>query len=126
MMFYTTSNNISVILLRSILLVEEVGVPGENHRPDTTHWQTLSHNVVSSTPRLIVSYILTGRTHFLIRWWCLLCIRPTLEVRFYWSNCPRVDMFLPSDTFSRFRANKSLFFLLNAGWLSKKQQILNS
>jgi hypothetical protein len=39
-------NNISVIwlTLRSVLLVEESGVPGENHRP-------LSHNVVSSTPR---------------------------------------------------------------------------
>jgi hypothetical protein len=23
----------------------------ENHRPATSHWQTLSHNVVSSTPR---------------------------------------------------------------------------
>jgi len=33
------------------ILVEETGVPGENHRPVTSHWQTLSHNVVSSTPR---------------------------------------------------------------------------
>jgi hypothetical protein len=28
------------------LLVEETGVSGENHRPATSHWQTLSHNVV--------------------------------------------------------------------------------
>jgi hypothetical protein len=27
-------------------------VPEENHRPVASHWQTLSHNVVSSTPRL--------------------------------------------------------------------------
>jgi hypothetical protein len=27
--------------------VEETGVPGENHRPATSHWQTLSYNVVS-------------------------------------------------------------------------------
>jgi hypothetical protein len=33
-------------------LVEETGVPGENHIPATSHWQTLLHNVVSSTPRL--------------------------------------------------------------------------
>jgi hypothetical protein len=33
-------------------LVEETGVPGENHWPASSHWQTLSHNVVSSTPRL--------------------------------------------------------------------------
>jgi hypothetical protein len=28
------------------------GVPGENHRTVASHLQTLSHNVVSSTPRL--------------------------------------------------------------------------
>ena len=31
--FKATFNNISVILWRSFLLVEETGVPGENHRP---------------------------------------------------------------------------------------------
>jgi hypothetical protein len=31
--FNTTFNNISVISWRSVLLVEETGVPGENHRP---------------------------------------------------------------------------------------------
>ena len=29
----------------------ETEVSGENHRPVVSHWQTLSHNVVSSTPR---------------------------------------------------------------------------
>jgi hypothetical protein len=33
-------------------MVEETGVPGENHRPVASHGQTLLHNVVSSTPRL--------------------------------------------------------------------------
>ena len=37
-------NNISVISWRSALLVEETGVPGQNHRPAASHWQTLSHN----------------------------------------------------------------------------------
>ena len=27
-------------------LVEETGVPGENHRPAASHWQTLLHDVV--------------------------------------------------------------------------------
>ena len=36
---------------RSVLLVEETRLHGENHRPLASHWQTLSHNVVSSTPR---------------------------------------------------------------------------
>ena len=50
MVFYATFNNISVILWRSVLLVEEAGVPGEKHRPVASHWQTLSHNVVLNTP----------------------------------------------------------------------------
>ena len=29
---------------------QETGVSGENHRPATGHWQTLSHKVVSYTP----------------------------------------------------------------------------
>jgi hypothetical protein len=28
----------------------KTGVPGENHSPAASHRQTLSHNVVSSTP----------------------------------------------------------------------------
>jgi len=51
MVLNATFNNISVISWRSVLLVEETGVPVENHRSATSHWQTLSHNVVSSTPR---------------------------------------------------------------------------
>jgi len=35
-----------------ILLLEEIGVPEENHEPAASHQQTLSHNVVPSTPRL--------------------------------------------------------------------------
>ena len=46
MTFNATFNNISV------LLVQETGVSIENHRPVASHWQNLSHTVVSSTPRL--------------------------------------------------------------------------
>jgi len=46
MVFNSTFNNISVISGRTLLLVEETGRPGENHRPITSHWQTLSHYVV--------------------------------------------------------------------------------
>jgi hypothetical protein len=49
--FKATFNNISVILWQSVLFVKETGVPGENYWPATSHWQTLSHNVVSSTAR---------------------------------------------------------------------------
>ena len=45
-------NNISVISWRLALLVGETGLPGENHCPVASHWQTLWRNVVSSTPNL--------------------------------------------------------------------------
>jgi hypothetical protein len=41
MVFNAASNNISVISWRSVLLVKETRVPGENHLPVTSHWQTL-------------------------------------------------------------------------------------
>jgi hypothetical protein len=50
MAFNNTFNNISVISWWRVLLVEETGVPGKNHRPVASHGQTLSHNIVSSTP----------------------------------------------------------------------------
>ena len=46
MVFNATFNNISVISWQSVLLVEETGIPGENHRPVASHRQTLSHTVV--------------------------------------------------------------------------------
>jgi hypothetical protein len=36
-MFNATFNNIAVISWQSVLLVEETGVPGENHRPAASH-----------------------------------------------------------------------------------------
>ena len=51
MLFNVTFNNISVILWMSVLLMDGTGIPGENHRPVTSHLQFfLSHNVISSTP----------------------------------------------------------------------------
>jgi hypothetical protein len=40
MVFNAIFNNISVISWRSVLLVEETGVPGENHWPAASHWKT--------------------------------------------------------------------------------------
>jgi energy-converting hydrogenase Eha subunit E len=41
MVFNATFNNISVISWRSVLLVEETGVPGESHRKSLTNFMTL-------------------------------------------------------------------------------------
>ena len=43
---------ISVMSWQSVLLVEETRVSGE--KTAASHWQTLSHNVVSSTPNLFM------------------------------------------------------------------------
>ena len=51
MVLNTFFNNISVISWRSVLLVEESSDPEKKHHPSASHWQTWSHNVVSSTYR---------------------------------------------------------------------------
>jgi len=40
MVFNANFNNISVISWRRVLLVEEAGVPGENHRLAASHWES--------------------------------------------------------------------------------------
>jgi hypothetical protein len=42
MVLSATSNNISAISWRTVLLVEETGGLGENHRTIASHWKTLS------------------------------------------------------------------------------------
>jgi len=69
MVFSATFNNISVISWQLVLLLEETGVPGENHQPAASHWQTLSHNVVLSTPYMssIQTHNVSGDSHWLHR-----------------------------------------------------------
>ena len=59
-----TSNNISLISWRSVLLVMETGVDRENHRPVASHWQALSRNVVHLALRRI-------RIHNIIGTYCI-------------------------------------------------------
>ena len=67
--FNATFNNISAISWQSVLLVEETGGPGENQRPATSHWQTLSNDVVLSTPHLsgVRTHNISGDMHWLHR-----------------------------------------------------------
>jgi hypothetical protein len=59
MVFNATFNNISVILWWSVLLVEETGVPGENHQSVASHKQLSSVekwfqcDIFSSTQRIL-------------------------------------------------------------------------
>jgi hypothetical protein len=49
MVFNSTFNNILVISWWSVLLVEETGVPGKNHRDVASLGQTLSQNTTQKT-----------------------------------------------------------------------------
>jgi len=49
MLMHLKNNDVSVLSWRSVLLGEKTRVPGENNRNPASHWQTLSHNAVSST-----------------------------------------------------------------------------
>ena len=60
MVFNTTFNNISVISCRSVLLLEETGVPGENHRPLASHWQSYGAQLAMICKIMIVFALSTG------------------------------------------------------------------
>ena len=65
MVLNATFNNISVISWRSVLLVAETRLPGKNHRPVASHWQTLSHNVVHLPLIEIRTHNISGGRHWL-------------------------------------------------------------
>jgi hypothetical protein len=68
--FKITFNNISVISLRSVLLMEEIGVPRENHRSAASHWQTLSLIMsLSSVNFSKVTFILCWKLIFTFKTW---------------------------------------------------------
>jgi hypothetical protein len=50
-MHYFWAINCPLEVLSVTTFVAEIGVPREIHRSVASHWQTLSHNVLSSTPR---------------------------------------------------------------------------
>ena len=51
LVFRAIINSISIVSCRLLVLVEETGVPGENHSPVASQRQTSSHTVVANTPR---------------------------------------------------------------------------
>ena len=52
MVLNATFNNISVILWWSVLLVEEIEVPAENHRPVASHRQTYGCNMGNTSHQM--------------------------------------------------------------------------
>ena len=86
MMLNTTFKNISVISWRSVLLVKETGGPGENYRPVSSHWQTLSHNAVHLTLIEIPTHDISGDMQ---------CLRRSLQIQllcYYGHDGPNMDI----------------------------------
>jgi len=72
MVFNANFNNISAILWRSVLLVEETGVPKENHQPTANHWQNFNYRMLLRVQLAWARFefiTFSGDTH------CLLCIQ---------------------------------------------------
>ena len=59
MAFNATFSNISCISWHSVLLLEEIGVPGENHRPVASHWHQKSDNM----PLYLCQFILSSHIY---------------------------------------------------------------
>ena len=113
MVFNSTCNNISVISCWSVLLVEEFGLPGENHRPAVRHWQTLSHNVVSSCTQswkvtciCIYRYFRLDYRHFQKNFKVLPCV---MREEIKWT--PKVNTKLETCGLSPLIRNKEIFRL---------------
>jgi len=63
MVFDATFNNISVISWLSVLLIEEIGGPGQKHQPVASHRQTLSHNGLHFAQIEIRTHNISGDRH---------------------------------------------------------------
>ena len=89
MLFSANFRNISVIWWRSVVLVAETRIPGENYIPAASHWQTLSHNVVSSTPHHdwdFTSWVMNNVNVFIndITWKIFICFWRSVFVSKIW------------------------------------------
>ena len=126
MVFNATFNNIWAISWRSALLVDETVVPGENHRSVASHWQTLSHNVVSSTPRLSVITTTKAPELALVSYNCTLCVNMCITFLCLIKLCKLMYFCVFNDLLGMKRAgmiiNSSYYHFIS--WISKFKNTL--
>jgi hypothetical protein len=63
MVFNATFNNISIISWRSVLLVEETGVPGENHRPQKQQMRSSTHKFSKRPVSILIGATPQSKPH---------------------------------------------------------------
>jgi hypothetical protein len=97
----------------SVLLLKETG---ESQRPAASHWQTLSHNVVSSTPRLIKirTHNVSGDRH----WFIGSCKSNYHTITTTTVPCLKEDICYIINSIEDFLKRKSMIAALSRFWRS--------
>jgi hypothetical protein len=109
MVFNATFNNISAISWRSVLLMEETRVTRENHWPAASHWQTLSHNVVSSTPHMSGILINNAKIWKLLEWSYIFIWDAFIFGNIYSKRLSHCNIFIPFRTTDFKDSNHELY-----------------
>ena len=91
-LFNATFNTISVLSWRQFYWWRKLEYPKKNHRPAASHWQTLAHNVVSSTHRL--RRIQTHNVRAANFWYCeWMRFHRNIYAAFFFSKNPHIPLY---------------------------------
>jgi hypothetical protein len=86
-----TFNNISAISWRPVLVVEEVGVPGENHRPEASNWKSVHDYDTNDHPYIFIVLLIAifyihryTDTHVVIKYTARAIVRTQIQQVILW------------------------------------------
>jgi hypothetical protein len=101
----TPLSTIFQLYRESVLLVEKTGVHRENHRPLASHWQTLSHNIVSDRIHEIFQFCQTWPAKF-----GQILLRNDTRLVFCNGKLMRTDIFFTRTTKLFFKCTSTSLF----------------